>query len=101
MPDEVQKRAIVKSWIADAVVKHIINNDKFKMEEDYVKILTEVMNDFHLKQVEDEEEEIKRIKVYIKRGQQLGLPNEMFYEVPWDASDKMLLDIQIWWEGRN
>ena len=49
MSDEIQKRAIVKSWIADAVVKHIINNDKFKMEQEYVKILTEVMNDFHLK----------------------------------------------------
>lgn len=54
-----------------------------------------------VEQVEDEEEERKSKKVYIKRGQQLGLPNEMFYEVPWDASDEMLLDIQIWWEGRN
>ena len=48
-----------------------------------------------------EEMQLKSKKVYIKRGQQLGLPNEMFYEVPWDASDKMLLDIQIWWEGRE
>ena len=47
--EEIRKRAIVKVWIADAVVKHIINNDKFKMEQEYIKILTEVMNDFHLK----------------------------------------------------
>ncbi len=47
--DESVKRAIVKSWIADAVVKYIINNDIFKMEQEYSKIITEVMNDFHLK----------------------------------------------------
>ena len=40
-------------------------------------------------------------KIYIKKGQQLGLPNEKFYEVPYDASDEMLLDIQRWWEGKD
>ena len=49
---------------------------------------------------EDEDKEEVKNKIYIKRGQQLGLPNEKFYEVPWDASDEMLLDIQRWWEGK-
>jgi len=49
MHDDEIKRAIVKTWIADAVVNHIIKNDNFKIEPEYNKILTEVMNDFHKK----------------------------------------------------
>jgi len=49
MSGEEVKRAIVKAWIADCVIKHILNNEKFKIEPEYQKILTEVMNDFHLK----------------------------------------------------
>ena len=55
MSDEITKRTIVKSWIADVVIKHLINNDEFKKNfsddewHKYGKIFTEVMNDFHLK----------------------------------------------------
>jgi len=77
----------------------ILNDCIFRMNS-----ITEE-NDLDLKlQFEElckEMEEDKKNKIYIKRGQQLGLPNEKFYEVPWDASDEMLLDIQNWWEGKN
>ena len=49
MDDKQMKKAVVKCWIADAVIKFIQNNENFKMDDEYKKILNEVMNDFHKK----------------------------------------------------
>ncbi len=47
--DKQLKRSVVKCWISDAVIKFIQNNENFKMDDEYKKILNEVMNDFHKK----------------------------------------------------
>ena len=68
---------------------------------DMIKIANDDDLKIQYKELCNEMEQEKKNKIYIKRGQQLGLPNENFYQVPYDASDEMLLDIQNWWEGKK